>query len=130
MPDRSSPLSTDISLDLLNFIKEFATAHSYDNRSISYTFPTVSKLVHKNISDKSYELLKPFIVEGNVSETAKKLAPLVTAADKLRFHKLYTTLNIVLISPLHIDEDKTSIKEFMDNFNLKEDEDFTPEKIC
>jgi len=30
---------------------------------------------------------------------------------------------------LHIDETENSVKEFMENFNLKEDEDFSPEKI-
>ena len=30
---------------------------------------------------------------------------------------------------MHIDESEASVKEFMDNFNLKEDEDFSAEKI-
>ena len=30
---------------------------------------------------------------------------------------------------MHIDETENSVKEFMENFNLKEDEDFSPEKI-
>lgn len=129
MPDKSAPLSTELSTELLNLIKTFAEKHNYDKKSMSYNFPTTNNSIKQNISDKSYELLKDYIVEGSVSETAKRLAPLINAADILRFRKLYTTLNIVLITPLHIDESEKAVKDFMDAHNLKEEEDFNAEKI-
>ncbi|KAL4497271.1 hypothetical protein ABPG72_011206 [Tetrahymena utriculariae] len=129
MPDKSQPLTTDISTELLNLIKQFAEKHSYDKKSMTYEFPTISNSIKANISDKSFELLKDHIVEGSISETAKRLAPLINAADVLRFRKLYTTLNIILVTLLHIEESEKGVKEFMDNHNLKEDEDFSAEKI-
>jgi len=128
-PVRTEPLITDISTELLNWVKVFCEKHSYSAASMTYTFPTVVNNPRGNLSEISYELLSGFYVEGNISESAKRVAPYLTVADKLQFRKLYTTLNIFLIAPLHIDETDNAVKEFMDNFNLKEDEDFSAEKI-
>lgn len=129
MPNKSEPLKTELSTEMLNFIKGFAEKHEYDSASISYKFPTINNSVKDNISEVSYLLIQDRIIDGQLAETAKAIAPLLAAADALQFRRLYTTLNIALLTPLHIDEDEKSIKEFMDRFDLKEDEDFKPEKI-
>jgi len=126
---RTAPFITDIPTELLNWVKIFCEKHNYSAASMTYTFPTVVDYPRGNLSEISYELMAGFYVEGNISETAKRIAPYISVADKLQFRKLYTTLNVFLLSPLHIDETDNSIKEFMVKYNLKEDEDFSAEKI-
>jgi len=82
-PVRTDPLITDISTELLNWVKTFSEKHNYSAASMTYTFPTVVNNPRGNLSEISYELLAGFYVEGNIAETAKRIAPYITVADKL-----------------------------------------------
>lgn len=82
-PVRTDPLITDISTELLNWVKLFSEKHNYSAASMTYTFPTTVNNPRGNLNEISYELLAEFYVEGNISETAKRIAPYITAADKL-----------------------------------------------
>lgn len=129
MPDKSSPLETGLSSHMLKLLKQFAELHEYDNDSITFIFPTKSAIIKENIDEKSFGLLKDFLIEGQAAENARRIAPIIAAADFLQFRKLYTLLNVILITPLHINDDDNSIKSFMENHNIREDEDFNANGI-
>ncbi|EGR29435.1 hypothetical protein IMG5_155850 [Ichthyophthirius multifiliis] len=95
---------------------------------MQYKFPQTSAIIRENISEKSYDCLKDFIKEGDAVKTAIGLSSLHNAADLLQFQKLFTTINIIMLTPLYILPNENDIKKFMEKYSIK-DEDFDGEKL-
>lgn len=68
---------------MLKFLRSFAELHSYDNDSIHFIFPTKSAFVKENIDEKSFSLLKDFLIEGDAANNARRISPIIAAADFL-----------------------------------------------
>ncbi|EGR34550.1 hypothetical protein IMG5_007620, partial [Ichthyophthirius multifiliis] len=124
--DRTQEINTPLSQQILIEVKKFCELHNWDENSMTFQLPLQSTNIKNHISDKSFDFLKDKLVleedKNQISKMSKNLAELVNAADYLVFKKLYTTLVVVLLTPLHVEPTQQGIDQFFQKWGYQQED--------
>lgn len=95
--DEDIPVS-EVSTIILEDIKRFCEAHSYDGNSMQYIFPFISDRLSDHVDAISLNFLQNILgsTVNNTEDRIKCLSPYLDAAFYLGFTKLKKIINVAI----------------------------------